>query len=186
MDLQIKPLSPDTWNDLLHLFGARGACGGCWCMWWRLTNADFEKHKGAANQRLLKQLVDKGSTPGLIAFDGVRPVGWCSLAPREEFVRLKRSRILKPVDETPVWSVVCFFVDREYRGQGVSRQLLTAAKQWVKEHGGRVLEGYPVEPKKDKVPPLFVFTGLARAFTSAGFEECARRSPTRPIMRCKL
>jgi len=113
-------------------------------------------------------------------------VGWCSVAPRDEFTRLERSRILKPVDNTPVWSVVCFFVDKEYRQRGISQRLLEATKRWVRSQGGKVLEGYPVEPTKDRVPPLFVFTGLAAAFTSAGFEECARRSPTRPIMRCRL
>jgi len=152
-------------------------------MWWRLTNAQFEKQKGEVNRQALKELVDSGKTPGLLAYDGARPIGWCSLAPREEYARLARSRILKPVDDTSVWSVVCFFVDKDYRARGVSGQLLEAAKDFMQHAGGRMLEGYPVEPKKDRVPALFVFTGLAAAFANAGFTECARRSPTRPIMR---
>lgn len=155
-------------------------------MWWRLPNAQFENQKGQANRRALEQLVDSGVVPGLLAYHGARVVGWCSMAPREDFKRLERSRILKPVDEAPVWSLVCFFVDKDYRSQGVSRELLEGAKVWVRKMGGKVLEGYPVEPQKDRVPPLFVFTGLAKAFRDAGFEECARRSPTRPIMRCPL
>jgi len=186
MDLAVKPLTPETWQDFLQLFGEKGACGGCWCMWWRLPNAQFERQKGVANRQALKRFVDAGVVPGLLAYFDRRPVGWCSVAPREEFTRLERSRILKPVDDTPVWSVVCFFVDKDYRSRGVSRQLLAAAQQWAREQGGKVLEGYPVEPTKDRVPPLFVYTGLAAAFKSTGFEECARRSPTRPIMRCNL
>ena len=186
MPLTIQPLTVGTWPDFLHLFGQNGACGGCWCMWWRLAHAEFERQKGPTNRRALRGLVDAGIVPGLLAYDDSRPVGWCSLAPREEFTRLARSRILKPVDDTPVWSVVCFFVDKEYRRQGVSLRLLEAAKIWVGEQGGNVLEGYPVEPAREQAPPLFVFTGLAAAFESAGFEESTRRSPTRPIMRCRV
>jgi GNAT superfamily N-acetyltransferase len=186
MNLVVKPLTLDTWPDFLLLFGENGACGGCWCMWFRLTKAQFERQKGAGNRQAVHDLVNAGVVPGLLAYDKSRPVAWCSVAPREEFPRLERSRILKPIDETPVWSVVCFFVDKEYRDRGISRQLLGAAKRWARDQGGQVLEGYPVEPTKDRVPPLFVYHGLAAAFARQGFEECARRSPTRPIMRCRL
>lgn len=186
MDLTLAPLNASSWEDLLELFGQKGACGGCWCMWWRLPNARFEEQKGPANQQALRRLVDEGAVPGLLAYDGSRAVGWCSVARREEFTRLERSRILKPIDDSPVWSIVCFFIDKDYRGQGVSRQLLEGAKRWVRDQGGKTLEGYPVEPTKDRVPPLFVFTGLAAAFRSTGFHECARRSPTRPVMRIDL
>lgn len=182
----IQPLSHETWGDLEILFGEQGACGGCWCMWWRLENAAFERQKGTGNRQALKSLVDAGTVPGLLAYEDDRPVGWCSLAPRADFDRLARSRILAPVDEQPVWSVVCFFVARDSRNRGISTRLLLAAKDWARSQGGKVLEGYPVEPKKDRAPPLFVFTGLAAAFRRAGFEECARRSPTRPIMRSRL
>jgi GNAT superfamily N-acetyltransferase len=155
-------------------------------MWWRLTHAEFESQKGDTNRQALEKLVSSGEVPGILAFDGPRAVGWCSVAPREQFARLARSRILKPVDDTPVWSIVCLFVAREYRNRGVSQGLLEAAKDWVEQQGGQVIEGYPVEPKKERVPPLFVFTGLASAFAKAGFAEVSRRSPTRPIMRFEI
>ena len=186
MDLVVKPLTTENWRDFLKLFGENGACGGCWCMWWRLPAAQFELQKGAANREALRRLVDAGSVPGLLAYADSRPVGWCSVAPRTQLIRLERSRILKPVDDSPVWSVVCFFVAKDYRDRGVSRQLLEAAKHWVGKQDGKVIEGYPVEPTGDRAPPLFVFTGLAAAFKRAGFKECARRSPTRPIMRFEL
>ena len=186
MTVSIRPLTPETWPDLERLFGEKGACGGCWCMWWRLTHSEFELQKGDGNHRALERLVGDGVVPGLLAYAGSQPVGWCAVGPRGGFRRLQRSRILAPVDDQPVWSVVCFFVARSHRDRGVSRQLLAGAKRWLEEQGGGILEGYPVEPKTDRSPPLFAFTGVARAFEREGFTECARRSPTRPIMRCRV
>ncbi len=124
----------------------------------------------------------RGSAPGLLAYAGDQPVGWCSVRPREEFVRLEGSRVLAPVDDQPVWSITCFFITKDFRRQGVSTELLKAAIKHVKKSGGRIVEGYPIEPK-DKQPDAFVWTGLASAYVAAGFKEVARRSATRPIMR---
>ncbi|MEE8277879.1 MAG: GNAT family N-acetyltransferase [Thermoanaerobaculia bacterium] len=181
--LTSRPLTPSRWEDFERLFGERGACGGCWCMWWRLKRSKFERQKGQSNQRAMRAIVDSGEVPGLLAYEGGRPIGWCSVAPRETFSVLGRSRILKPIDDTPVWSIVCFFVDKDHRREGVSVELLEAAADYVRRRGGQVLEGYPVEPKKSPMPAVFAYTGLASAFLKAGFEECARRSETRPIMR---
>jgi GNAT superfamily N-acetyltransferase len=155
-------------------------------MYWRLTRSQQEKQKGSGNKRALKRIVKSGQPPGLIAYAGREPIGWCSLGPRDGFSTLQRSRILKPVDETPVWSVVCFFVAKPYRRRGVTVELLHAAVRHARKRGARMLEGYPVEPKKNEMPDVFAFTGLARAFWEAGFEEVLRRSETRPIMRYKL
>jgi GNAT superfamily N-acetyltransferase len=131
----------------------------------------------------MKAIVDSGRVPGILAYHEGRPVGWCSVAPREEFPRLERSRTLKPVDDEPVWSVVCFFIAKSYRRRGVARRLLQAALNYVRESGGRIVEGYPVEPKKIGIPDLFAYHGLASMFRTAGFKEVARRSETRPMMR---
>jgi GNAT superfamily N-acetyltransferase len=152
-------------------------------MWWRLKRSEFEKRKGAGNKRAMKAIVRRGEVPGIIAYAGKQPIGWCAVAPREDYGTLERSRILKPVDDRPVWSVVCFFVDKAYRGTGVSVELLRAAVAHARRHGARIVEGYPVEPKQDRMPDAFAWFGLASAFERAGFEEVARRSPTRPIMR---
>ena len=181
--LEFHPLIPERWADFEKLFGERGACGGCWCMWWRLKNKDFEAHKGEDNRAMMKELVNSGVTPGILAYDGDNPVGWCSVAPREEFIRLQNSRILKPVDDKPVWSVVCLFVKKENRRKGVSTALLRAAVDFVREQGGDIIEGYALEPKEGKMSDAFAFHGLATAYRKAGFDEVARRSETRPIMR---
>ena len=180
--LRLLPLTADRWSDLEALFGTRGACAGCWCMWWRLPRADFERQRGEANRQALKALVDAGQVLGLLAYMEGRPVGWCAVGPRESYPALARSRILKPVDDRAVWSVVCFFVDRRNRGHGVTGALLRAAVEYARERGASIVEGYPVEPQ-GRSADAFVYTGLASTFRKAGFIEVARRSETRPVMR---
>jgi GNAT superfamily N-acetyltransferase len=184
--LEIHPATPDRWADLEVLFGARGACAGCWCMWWRLARSVFERQKGGGNRKALQDLIDGGTVPGLIAYADGHPVGWVALAPREEYPPLARSRVLKPVDDRPVWSVVCFFIARPFRRRGLTVRLLEAAAGFARQRGASMLEGYPVEPKKGAMPDVFVYTGLSSAYRQAGFTEVARRSPPRPIMRLPL
>ena len=152
-------------------------------MTWRLSNSEYEERKGERNRASFEQIVKSGSEPGVLAYDDGVPVGWCCIAPREVFPRLARSRILKPVDEVPVWSIVCLFIRKEHRRRGVSTALISAAVDLAASKGGTVIEAYPVEPKRDPMPDVFAFTGLASAFRSAGFKEVARRSETRPVMR---
>ncbi|MHC4416251.1 MAG: GNAT family N-acetyltransferase [Planctomycetota bacterium] len=179
----VRPLTPPRWDDLERLFGDRGACGGCWCMWWHRTRSEFEKTKGPVNKRAFKRIVRSGAEPGLLAYAGREPIGWCAVAPRDTYPSLQRSRILKPVDDRPVWSIVCLFIARPYRRQGVSVALLEAAVKHATLRGAAIVEGYPVEPRRDRLPDAFAYTGLPSAFHQAGFVEVLRRSETRPIMR---
>ncbi len=181
--LRFHALTAGRWRDLESLFGERGACGGCWCMFWRLKRPQFEKMKGRGNRRAFKKIAAAGQAPGLLAYAGNQPIGWCALAPRETYPRLDRSRILAKVDEQPVWSVTCFFVARPFRRKGVAVKLLRAAAEYARKRGAAIVEGYPVEPKKGEMPDVFAYTGLASAFRQAGFVEVLRRSKTRPIMR---
>jgi GNAT superfamily N-acetyltransferase len=181
--LVCHPLTPDRWADFERLFGPRGACGGCWCTVWRQSRADFDRNKGDGNRRLMLDLVESGEPPGILGYLGDEPVGWCAVARREDYPALERSRVLKPVDDTPVWSVSCLFVHKDHRKKGVSVGLLRAAVEFVRQRGGAVVEGYPVVPKSDDMPPVFAWTGLESAYRAAGFTEVARRSDTRPIMR---
>jgi GNAT superfamily N-acetyltransferase len=153
-------------------------------MYWKLPRKQFNAGQGDRNRIFQKEIVASGKTPGLLAYvDGI-PAGWVAVEPRENYPVLNNSRILKPLDDIPVWSVPCFFVAKNYRNLGVTVALLKAAIAHVAAHGGNVVEGYPVEPSQGgKMPPAFVYTGLASAFTQAGFKEAGRRSETRPIMR---
>jgi GNAT superfamily N-acetyltransferase len=184
---RVVPLTPARWKDFEKLFGPRGACAGCWCMEPRQTRSEWERFKGEINRRAMKRLVEKGERPpGLLAYLGKEPVGWISIEPREAFSKLARSRILAPVDDKPVWSIVCFFVDKRHRGRGLSVALIEGAVDHARKQGAQIVEGYPVDPKKGPMPPVFAFTGLAAAYRKARFKEVARRSPTRPIMRRTL
>lgn len=183
LKLEFHPLAPERWPDLEKLFGQRGASGGCWCMWWRMPRSRFQQQKGENNKKAFKNIVKSGDIPGILAYADGQPIAWCSVAPRETFSVLERSRTLKRVDEEPVWSIVCFFVARPFRNRGITVKVLSAAVDYVRKRGGKIIEGYPVEPKKDRMPEAFAWTGFASAFRQAGFVEVARRSATRPIMR---
>ena len=184
--LRFEPLTDRTWPAFEALFGERGACAGCWCMYWRMARREYDAQRGAGTKRAMRRLVTKGRPTGVLAFEGSRAVGWCAIAPREDYPVLARSRILSPVDDQPVWSVVCFFVEKSSRRKGITAALLRAAAEHARKHGARIVEGYPVDPMGKQKVDTFVYTGLAPAFRKAGFVEIARRSETRPIMRLSL
>ncbi len=181
--MRFEPVSPNKWGDFKKLFGERGACGGCWCQAWRLKRSEYNKQKGPGNRQAMEKIIMAGEIPGILAYSGNEPVAWCSVNPREKFPVLEGSRVLKPVDDQPVWSITCFFIDKRFRSTGISIQLLKAAVDFVRKEGCKILEGYPVEPKKTPMPAVFAWTGFASAYRKAGFTEVARRSETRPIMR---
>lgn len=184
--LRVVPLTRAGWKDFETLFGPRGACGGCWCMTPRLSRAAYEKQKGAGNRRAMKRLVDAEREPGLIGYFGSKPVAWIALGPRKEYSRYERSRVAKPVDERPAWAIVCLFIDREHRGQGLTVPLIRAAVEHAKKRGATLVEAFPHDPKKGEMPAVFAWTGIASSFEAAGFTEVARHTPTRPYMRKEL
>jgi GNAT superfamily N-acetyltransferase len=151
-------------------------------MWWRLGRPAFEKSKGQKNKEAFHRIVESRQPVGVLAYSAGKPVGWCAVAPREAYIRLANSRVLKPVDEKAVWSISCFYVRLGYRRGGVSVALLKAAVDYARQHGATLVEGYPQDARKS-LPDAFAWTGLLPAFRRAGFSEVARRSPSRPIMR---
>jgi len=186
-ELQFHPVTPDRWPDLERLFGPRGASSGCWCMWWRLARAEFDRQTADGHRMGLKGLVDAGRPPGILAYAGDEPVAWVSLGPREEYAALERSRLLKRVDDQPVWSIVCFFVAKPYRRQGLMVELLRGATAYAASQGAKILEGYPVDPADERVSGGSTgYVGLASAFRKAGFVAVAQPSPQRSVMRCYL
>lgn len=152
----------------------------------RLTRSEYDRLKGEGNRRAMRALVESGRVPGLLAYLKGEPVGWCSIEPRAGLSGLARSRILRPVDERPVWSMVCFFIAKQQRGRGILPVLIEKAVQYAARQGAECVEAYPVEPRKNPMPAVFAYTGIASAFQQAGFREVARRSPTRPILRREI
>ena len=182
MKLKIRSLTPDRWPALEELFGKLGACNGCWCMYWRIGPAYHKQDRGV-NKAAFRQIVGHGPAPGLIAFDGEVPVGWCQLTPRDAVPWLDRTWRLKRVDDVPVWSLSCFYVRKGYRRQGVTAALIVAALKAAKRAGAPALEAYPLDADKS---PSATGTGYVSTFAHAGFETVACRAPPRPIMRHDL
>lgn len=182
LDLSFHPLTQKLWHDFEMLFGRRGACGGCWCMHWKLRGKEFTESAGDTARQMQKSIVDSKTVPGLLAYSEGYPIGWIAVEPRSAYPKLAHSRTLKPVDDQEVWSITCFFIEKKHRHKGITVELLKAAVDYVKGRGGKIVEGYPVDAKQE-APAPFVFTGTASAFHHAGFVEVARNSPTRPIFR---
>lgn len=181
--LSIRPLTLDRWSDFEVLFGERGACGGCWCMWYRLPRAEYEAGKGEPNRRRMAKLVEKGRPTGVIAYRGDAPVGWCSVAPREQYQRLRTSRTMRSPDALPVWAILCLYVAPEHRGRGYTVELLRGAARFASESGAPAVEAYPVVPRTGSIPPVFASNGLLSSFLAAGFEVVSRPSESRAVVR---
>ncbi|MDF2998205.1 MAG: family N-acetyltransferase [Xanthobacteraceae bacterium] len=182
MELTIRPLTPDLWPALEDLFGAIGACNGCWCMYGRIGSA-YRKRPREENKTDFRDIVMRGPPPGLLAFDGDVPVGWCQLTPRSALPWLDRNWRLKPVDDEPVWSLSCLYVRKGYRRRGVTSRLIAAAIEAARRAQAPALEAHPFDAE---VSPSASGSGYASTFARAGFVEVARRTPARPIMRYEL
>jgi GNAT superfamily N-acetyltransferase len=152
-------------------------------MWWRLTRREFEQGQAESNRLAMKAIVESGQVPGVLAYYEGKPVGWCSVAPREQFASLERSRVLKRIDDTAVWSIVCFFVAKGFRKQGITLQLIQGAIDYVRKQGGQVIESYPTQPRGKELPPVSSYMGMPEVFAKAGFKEISRPSPSKVIMR---
>jgi GNAT superfamily N-acetyltransferase len=195
MALDIRPLTPERLRDLAALFEQGGDPKWCWCAYFRIRGFDFSSGGKARHRSVMEQATRdtaaEGRAPGLVAYDGDEAVGWISIGPREDYERLAHSTVLKPIDDKPVWSIVCFVVGRRSRGRGVARSLLRAGIDYAREHGARMLEAYPVDvPDGERLPSENVYRGTLTMFERAGFKVVDRRptpgGPSRPIVRRAL
>ena len=185
-EIKIAPLTEANWHDFEQLFGTKGAYGSCWCMWWRLSRKEFEKGQGKQNKSAMHEIVRSGVVPGIILYTDGQPAAWCSVAPRESYPTLERSRLLKRRDDRPTWVIVCLFVDRKYRRRKLGLAVIKEAIQFVRENGGSRIEAYPTIPKSKNVPPVSSYMGFPELFRAAGFEEVAVVSPSRMIMEYRI
>lgn len=186
--IRVRAVTRDDWTMIERLFGPRGACGGCWCMYWRLPRGGnlWEQNKGEPNRRAFEQLVRSGHVHGCLAFSGDEPCGWCCIGPRGDFPRLERSRVLQTDWSPTTWSVVCFYVPARFRHLGIGAKLLAGAVRVAREQGAREVEGYPVRPKRGpgaEIPAAFAWTGVESMFESQGFSPLPSRSPARTVYR---
>ncbi len=182
--LRFEPLTRRNWNQFVTLFGEKGACGNCWCMYYRLKKADFQEGKtDNGNKEAMKELVWEDKPTGVLAFYEEQPIAWCAFAPREDFMKLENSRVHKRIDDKAVWSIPCTFIDKRFRRMGVSVALLKGVVQYARSQGIKVVEAYPTIPTQETLPDSFAWIGLYKSFERAGFEIVDRTSKHRPMVR---
>lgn len=182
------PATAERWKDIESLFSPKGAYAGCWCMFWRMERADFKKMKGEGTKAVLKEMTCKNQVAGILAYNNDEPIGWCSVGPREEYAPLENSRILKRVDDKPVGSIVCFYVAKSFRNQGVMAQQLRGAIEYAEQQGALIVEGYPIDMQTNQLAGQTLssysgYMGIASIFRAAGFVKVANASETQLIMR---
>ncbi len=182
--LSFEPLSKKNWQLFVQLFGERGACGNCWCMYFRLKKDDFvEGKQNDGNKQRMKELVWANMPTGVLGiYDGLA-VGWCAFAPREDHLKLENSRVHKRIDDTPVWSITCFFIDKNFRRMGISVAMLKGIIDIARKNKIKAIEAYPTIPTQDTLPDSFAWIGLYRSFERAGFKIVDRTSKNRPMVR---
>ncbi|SMC85980.1 GNAT family N-acetyltransferase [Kibdelosporangium aridum] len=185
--MRVVELSEKTWPAQERLFGPRGAAEGCWCMYFRLPNADFMRGKGEPNRRAARKLARSSEPVGLLAMEGDDAIGWVAVAPRSVYRRLDRSKVAAPPDPdedlTGVWSVTCFFIHRTARRKGVGAELLQAAIKYATKKGAKVIEAYPVDTKGGKASSGELYHGTLSMFLDAGFMLVEHRGVRRALVR---
>lgn len=186
--VEVYPATDERWKDIQLLFGDKGAYAGCWCMFWRLDRADFKKMKGEGTKAVLKGMTSNNDVAGLLAYVDGNPIGWCSISPRKDYAALENSRILKRIDDKPVWSIVCFFVAKPFRSKGIMSELLHGAVNYATQKGAEIIEGYPIDLQTNKLAGQKLnsysgYMGIASVFRDAGFVKVADASETQLIMR---
>jgi GNAT superfamily N-acetyltransferase len=174
-----RPATPKDGATITRLFGPKGACGGCWCMHWRVAQGGrtWTACKGEPNRRAFMKLLKAGDAQGALAFAGDLPVGWCAFGPREEFQRLQRTRVLAYVPAPATWSVNCFYIATGWRKRGVATALLTTAIETAFARGATVLEAYPTPQRAgENLAAAFAWTGTRALFDKAGFKPSAQNA----------
>jgi GNAT superfamily N-acetyltransferase len=179
--LSFHEVDENRWSDFERLFESRGSPKSCWCMVWRAEGAEARQTKGFQRKSAMEKRIRGGVPVGLLGYLDGEPVAWCSIAPRPTYRRLDG---LEVAGEEPasVWSLACFFLRRDLRGQRVASQLIEAAMACALTKGASVVEAYPVEAGS----PSYRFMGYVSTFEAAGFHEVGRAGSRRHVMRRKL
>jgi GNAT superfamily N-acetyltransferase len=183
--LRVRTLTARDWPIVETLFGARGACAGCWCMWWHVPHGGklWKEMQGPKNKAAFKKRVLGGEVHGVLAFAGKTPVGWCAFGPRESFARLGNAPSLERDASADTWSVVCFFIPSGWRRKGVAKALLAAATERAFALGAAQVEGFPAVPASAEkpMPAAFAWTGVPALFVDAGYRKLRRPAGMRPV-----
>ena len=178
------PVTPATAGDLERFSATYGTFRWCSCQRWRLRSTPFRDAGKEGRAAALAGQVRAGEPVGVLAYDADEgdedgdPIGWCSIAPRDNYAAVLASRVIPQVPGERVWSVVCFFVASRARRQDLPPQLLAAACGYAAEAGAAMLEAYPSPDGK-----AYRYMGTRELYRAAGFEEIPGPPKTRPVMR---
>ncbi len=170
-----KPVEEGNWLDFEAFFQSR--LSYCWCMAWRMTREELKHNTARDRKEFIKARIFSGVPVGLLGYVDDRPVCWCSVAPRETYQRLGGDASLERV-----WSIACFYIQKEYRDQGMVKIMIEAARLFAKEHNAQYLEAYPVDPDS----PSYRFMGHVSTFQKMGFSFVKKEGTRRHVMLLKL
>jgi GNAT superfamily N-acetyltransferase len=189
MDVEVVPATLDRFDDVAAILGpAEGRPHGCWCLYYRLASGEFNRLQGEERPGHLRALCAGEHAPGVVAYRGDEPVGWCAFGAWSDMGRLQRSRTIPSMDERPRWSIVCFVVRARARRQGVATSLLDGAIAYARQQDVPLLEAYPVETDGGRISASLAYVGTTSMFERAGFQrirETSSRTGGRPrwVMR---
>ena len=131
----------------------------------------------------MSAIVASGTPVGILGYEGVEPVAWCSIAPLESYKNLRGRRYVSDgADTEGVWSIACFFIKADYRRKGMTTGLVLAAIDFAKSNDAKIVEAYPV----DYDSPSYSYMGRIGTFKRLGFKEITMVGTRRHMMRLRL
>jgi len=183
----VRAATPDSWPDVAAVMGDRGDPARCFCQYFRLRGQQWSAATPSANRRGLRdQVCDGDLPPGVVAYDGERPVGWCAVAPRTSYPRVLASPNWR-TDHPDAWVITCFVVPVGHRRQGIAGELAHGAVDFAQSYGARVVEGCAVDTTlADKVSSADLYRGPLSVFLDAGFAEVSRTNPRWVLVRRRI
>lgn len=168
MTWQTHPVTPDRFEDFADVINPNRRETHCWCLSHRLRAPEIEERGHGSREQAMRSLCEEHYPPGVITYSDDVPVGWCNIGPRADIPRLAGSKLIRPVDDVPVWSIICVVVRGGHRKKGVSAHLIEGAVQYAADNGAPAVEAYPVDPP-GRMDTTMAFVGTRAMFERVGF-----------------
>ena len=168
-DWVTHPVTAERFDDFADIINAHRRDTHCWCLSHRLRAKQIDGLGDGSRESAALALARGDTTFGVVTYRDSVPVGWCHIAPRDEIPRLMASALIRPVDDLPVWSIICVVVRSGHRRQGVTEHLIHGAVAYAASQGAPAVETYPVDPP-GRMDLTMAFVGTRSMFARCGFE----------------